>query len=151
MIARCQPSNIRNISNHRHDTDRRLTAFTVLGESDALSTVTLAVMLAVAAAAVGWGEAQHGKPFASGHWVLVASAALASSGAFFLPPLAYVAGHFGQSHHASHPATGPHTMSVAGPAATVMAPHAPVVPRNTPVQPLSRILPVLAATRLAGR
>ena len=55
-----------------------LAAFTALGKADALSTLTLAALLSVAAAAVGWGEAQHGKPFASGHWVLFASATLAS-------------------------------------------------------------------------
>lgn len=104
-----------------------LAAFTVLGESDALSTVTLAVMLSVAAAAVGWGEAQHGKPFASGRWVLFASAALASSGAFFLPPLAYVAGYFGHRHHVSRSVTRPHGFVAAGfaPAAALTVPEMP--------------------------
>jgi type IV secretion system protein VirD4 len=87
-----------------------LAFFTALGETDALSVLMLAMTLTIAAAAVGWGEAQHGKPFASGHWVLFASAALASSGAFFLPTLAYVAGYVRHRHHATNrraPAAGP--------------------------------------------
>ena len=109
-----------------------LAAFTALGEADALSTLTLTMLLSVAAAGVGWGEAQHDKAFASGHWVLFASAALASSGAFFLPTLAYVAGYFGHRHHVSHPApaTGPRTTSAAGPA-TAMASHTRTVPQES--------------------
>ncbi|GAB7072129.1 hypothetical protein JCM12141A_64200 [Mycolicibacterium hodleri] len=106
-----------------------LAAFTVLGESDALSTLTLAVLLSVAAAAVGWGEAQHGKLFASGHWVLFASAALASSGAFFLPPLAYVAGYVGHRHHVSRPVTRPYGPGAAG-FASAAALAVPEMPRT---------------------
>lgn len=106
-----------------------LAALTALGDADALSRLTLTMLLSVAAAAVGWGEAQYGKAFASGHWVLFASAALASSGAFFLPPVAYVAGYFGQRHHVSRPATRSHTTRPAGPA-TVTPPPAYAMPRT---------------------
>lgn len=88
-----------------------LAFFAVLGGTDALSMLMLTATLSAAAAAVGWGEARHGKPFAAGHWVLFASAVLASSGAYFLPTLAYVAGYFGHRHHANHSATRPHTPS----------------------------------------
>ena len=60
----------------------------------------LIVVMTAAAVAVGWGEAHHGKRFASGHWVLFACATVASSGAFFLPALAYVGGFYGQKQHA---------------------------------------------------
>ena len=79
-----------------------LALFAALGNHDPASTAMVAVVMTAAAAAVGWGEAHHGKRFASGHWVLFASATLASSGAYFLPALAYVGGFFGQQHARQH-------------------------------------------------
>ena len=52
-----------------------LAAFTLIGTSGKQSAATamLIVVMTAAAVAVGWGEAHHGKRFASGHWVLFAS------------------------------------------------------------------------------
>ena len=139
-----------------------LAFLTALGETDALSTLMLTVTLSVAAAAVGWGEAQHGKPFACGHWVLFASAALASSAGFFLPALAYVAGYFGHRHHTTHPTPrthapgGPgHAQGVAPPrirattqkrsgTTTVTGPSPAWQPHALPVGAVARAVPVVA-------
>jgi type IV secretion system protein VirD4 len=112
-----------------------LALFAALGNRDPASTAMVAVVMIAAAAAVGWGEAHHGKRFASGHWVLFASATLASSGAYFLPALAYVGGFFGQQHARQH-----HNRPKAAPA---------VAPPNAP--PRQSFAPASAAGQAAAQ
>ncbi|MFQ2845603.1 type IV secretory system conjugative DNA transfer family protein [Mycobacterium paragordonae] len=128
-----------------------LASFALIGTRQLAATGMLIVAMTVAAVAVGWGEAHHGKRFACGHWVLFASATVASAGAYFLPALAYVAGFYGQKQHASqrnrpsathfasstHPPTRMHT------APTTSAPPPAVPPhRQTPVA--AAVVPVVA-------
>lgn len=65
------------------------------------SAAVLLVIMVVAAAAVGVGESRNGKAFASGRWVLFTLATLFASTAYWLPPLAYVAGYYGYRQYAT--------------------------------------------------
>lgn len=113
-----------------------LAAFALIGTHQPGSAAMLIVVMTSAAAAVGWGEAQHGKRFASGHWVLFASAVVASSGAYFLPALAYVGGFYGQKQHASQ-RNGPNTTAAAAHRPTRMrtAPTTSVAPTTSAPPP----------------
>lgn len=103
----------------------------------------LVLLMTVAAAGLGWGEAHHGKRFASGHWVLFASATVASAGAYFLPALAYAGGFFGQHQHAGSQRHRPnmHRPNGVSPAALAATPAmrmlaAPPPPPQRPVPPV---------------
>ena len=109
-----------------------LAAFSLLGASahidDPLTSPLVLVML-VAAAAVGAGEAQHGKPFACGRWVLFAAATFASAAAYFIPALAYVGGYYLQQQYARQKQTRA--------AARRGAPPAAPTPHTQPVAPVA--------------
>ncbi|SHQ67511.1 Type IV secretory pathway VirD4 components-like protein [Mycobacteroides abscessus subsp. abscessus] len=80
-----------------------LAALSLLGNGyrGSQSAAILLVIMVCAAAAVGAGESRHGKAFASRRWVLFTSATIASSTAYFLPALAYVAGYYGYRQYAA--------------------------------------------------
>ena len=131
-----------------------LTLLALLGDTNALSTLTWAMPLTGAAAAVGWVEAQRGKPFACGHGVLFASAAVASSALYFLPAVAYVAGFYGQRRRGNSPAAHLHTANLTGPApyprvptlssvapTAFSSPHA--VPTLSPATPAAAAIPAI--------
>jgi len=127
-----------------------LAAFTLIGTSGKQSAATamLIVVMTAAAVAVGWGEAHHGKRFASGHWVLFASATVAVSGAYFLPALAYVGGFYGQQQHARQ-RNRPNTTAAAPPAHPLRMLAAPTtsapLPAPQPQTPVgAAVVPVVA-------
>lgn len=133
-----------------------LALFAAIGGAHSASTVMLAVVMTAAAAGVGWGEAHHGKRFASGRWVLFSSATVASAGAYFLPALAYVGGYFGQQHHTRQQQHRPTTTAPVPPArrpmplptAATTSPSAPSAanPHRTvaPMPPPAVAVPVVA-------
>lgn len=115
-----------------------LAAFAVIGTRQLAATGMLIVVMTAAAVAVGWGEAHHGKRFAGGHWVLFASATVASAGAYFLPALAYVAGFYGHKQHARQ-RNRPSATHCASPA------HQPVAAPQQPQKPVAAVVvPVVA-------
>ncbi|MFV8279835.1 type IV secretory system conjugative DNA transfer family protein [Mycobacteroides abscessus] len=71
------------------------------GYAGTSSAAVLLVIMVVAAAAVGVGESRNGKAFASGRWVLFTLATLFAATAYWLPPLAYVAGYYGYRQYAT--------------------------------------------------
>ena len=73
-----------------------LACFSTLANHDTLAIAVLTLVLSAAAAAVGSYEARLNRQFASGHWLLFAIAALASSTVFFVPTLAYTVGFLGR-------------------------------------------------------
>ncbi|WP_078327627.1 type IV secretory system conjugative DNA transfer family protein [Mycobacteroides salmoniphilum] len=95
-----------------------LAALSLLGNGyrGSQSAAVLLVIMVVAAAAVGAGESRHGKAFASGRWVLFTSATIASSTAYFLPALAYVAGYYGYRQYATS-SQAPHRAAAGTPPA----------------------------------
>jgi type IV secretion system protein VirD4 len=101
-------------------------------------TVVAAVVMTAAAAAVGWGEAGHGKSFACGRWVLFASATLASATVLFVPALAYVAGFYGHQHHTRRDSQG-HPGSP--PPAKAQKPCPPTSPVGRPVTATAGTVP----------
>ncbi|MHA0290190.1 type IV secretory system conjugative DNA transfer family protein (plasmid) [Mycobacterium sp. C3-094] len=95
--------------------------------------------------------------FAAGHGVLFASATVASSGLYFLPALAYVAGYFGQRHRARQALAHPYARAES-PTVHALTTHS--VPENpngttslTPVQRPSvshRVVPGSAVPVVEG-
>lgn len=79
-----------------------LACFSTLANHDTLAIAVLTLVLSAAAAAVGSYEARLNRQFASGHWLLFAIAALASSTVFFVPALAYTVGFLGRQRVADH-------------------------------------------------
>lgn len=121
-----------------------LAAFALIGTRQHGATVMLIVVMTAAAVAVGWGEAQHGKRFASGRWVLFACATVAASGAYFLPALAYVGGFYGQQQHARQ-RSRPNTTAATPPGHPVRMLAAPTTSAPPPPPSRQAQTPVAAA------
>lgn len=114
------------------------------GYAGTSSAAVLLVIMVVVAAAVGVGESRNGKTFASGRWVLFTLATLFASTAYWLPPLAYVAGYYGYRQYATE---ATRTRNRAAPGAP---PAMPGAPPAMPDAPQKRTATTQSATPSGG-